>query len=176
MKLANKLLDMNEGKDKKIKYIIKTPDGQMPMEWRVKEYGKPNDKNLENWLWSFLKSFTKGGANDHAKMPNWSSVSVVDQDSGKEVAKFKLPSFYVVEMLEGKHFNTKVRALEGVGSRKIRLAIKEAKKMAENMMNKNHNSPDPKSSIDANYLKEACGLMDHTMERLKIVKETKSKK
>jgi len=78
--------------------------------------------------------------------------------------------------LEAKHFNTKVRDLGGVGSRKIRLSLKEAKRMVENMLDTNHPSPNPRSESDKRLLQESSVLLKQSMDRLKDVKETKRKK
>jgi hypothetical protein len=89
--------DILEGKDVSIRYIVDLHDGQMPMEWKVKTYGKPNEKNLEVFVLNFLRSFQKGGVNDHAKMPSISKASILDQDQGKKVvATYNLPKFYVL--------------------------------------------------------------------------------
>ena len=82
----------------------------------------------------------------------------------------------VLDLNEASHFNTKVRQLEGSGSRKIRLALKETKRMIDNMLDKKHSSPNPKTDIDRMALKESKTLLDQTMIRLKEVKETKGKK
>jgi len=80
------------------------------------------------------------------------------------------------KFLEAKHFNTKVRDLGGVGSRKIRLSIKESRRMTENMLDPNHDSPNPKDNDDIKALNESIILMNQAMMRLKEVKETKRKK
>ena len=79
-------------------------------------------------------------------------------------------------ILEAKHFNTKVRQLEGLGSRKIRLTLKESKRMIENMMNPEDASPNPKNDLDKMALKESVQLLEQAMIRLKAVKETKHKR
>lgn len=80
------------------------------------------------------------------------------------------------KILEAKHHNTKVRQLEGIGSRKIRLTLKESKRMISNMLNKSDPSPNPKGDLDRIALDESMRLLDQTMIRLKEVKETKNKK
>jgi len=80
------------------------------------------------------------------------------------------------KFLEAQHFNTKVRDLGGMGSRKIRLSLKESKRMVDNMLNENHDSPNPKGSDDVKLLNESIVLMNQAMMRLKDVKETKRKK
>lgn len=84
----------------------------------------------------------------------------------------------IIALNEGKHFNTKVRGIESSkkGSRVIRLAVKEAKKMVSDMMNKSHPSPNPKTEKDNALLNECGVLMHQTMERLKEVKESKYRK
>lgn len=81
----------------------------------------------------------------------------------------------VDELIEGQHYNTKMRAVESKGSRHIRMGIKEYKRMTENMRNKSHPSPSPKTAKDDELLRECSELFGHTMERLKSVKETKKK-
>ena len=77
---------------------------------------------------------------------------------------------------EAKHQNTKVRTTyETAGSRKARLTIKEAKRMCEQMLNKNHSAPNPAGEVDTVLLKEANAIMDVAMSKLKAVKETKKK-
>ena len=75
-----------------------------------------------------------------------------------------------------KHFNTKVRALEGVGSRKIRLAVKETKRMVECMLDPSHSAPNPLNSESEKYLEETKVLLKQSMDRLKDVKESKNRK
>lgn len=77
---------------------------------------------------------------------------------------------------EAMHQNTKVRQLEGSGSRKARLTIKEAKKMVENMLDIKNAAPNPKSDADMVLLKESSYMMDEVMKKLKPVKEVKNKK
>jgi hypothetical protein len=77
------------------------------------------------------------------------------------------------KILEAKHFNTKVRQLEGMGSRKIRLTLKESKRMIESMMDPSKKSPNPKGDLDKIALQESMQLLDQAMIRLKSVKEKK---
>ena len=77
---------------------------------------------------------------------------------------------------EAKHFNTKVRQLEGLGSRQIRLALKESSRMIENMLNPNNDAPNPKSEVDRVALLESTKLLEQAIVRLKSVKETRRKK
>ena len=77
---------------------------------------------------------------------------------------------------EAYHQNTKVRALEGMGSRKARLTVKEAKRMVEKMMDEKDPAPNPRTPTDRVKLAESARMMDETMKKLKEVKETKKKK
>lgn len=79
------------------------------------------------------------------------------------------------QVLEAMHHNTKVRQLEGAGSRKVRLTVKEAKRMAENMLDKSNAAPNPKSETDRVALMECTHMLGEAMKKLKIVKEVKAK-
>jgi len=76
---------------------------------------------------------------------------------------------------EALHFNTKVRALEGMGSRKIRLAVKEAKRMVEQMMDPKSQTPNPKDEESMRLLSDAKFLLNQSETRLKQVREKKYK-
>jgi len=80
------------------------------------------------------------------------------------------------KILEAKHHNTKVRQLEGNGSRKIRLTLKESKRMVDKMLNPKDPAPNPRGDVDKIALKECNQLLEQAMVRLKSVKETKKKK
>ncbi len=77
---------------------------------------------------------------------------------------------------EGIHQNTKVRQLEGMGSRKARLTVKESAKMIERMLDEKDPSPNPKSEADKMLLMESKKFLEGAMIRLKAVKETRKKK
>lgn len=82
----------------------------------------------------------------------------------------------VDEFNEGQHYNTKMRAVESnKGSRHIRMGMKEYKRMTENMRKNSHPSPNPKSLKDSELLREVSELIGHSMDRLKLVKETKKR-
>lgn len=87
----------------------------------------------------------------------------------------KLAKLLEQSLEEGKHFNTKVRALEGKGSRSIRLAVKEAKKMVENMLDPKNSSPNPKDDKSMELLSDAKFLLNQSETRLKEVREAKYK-
>lgn len=81
-----------------------------------------------------------------------------------------------VKITEGKHYNTKVRELaEKMGSKKIRMGLKESKKYINNMLNKDHASPNPLTDKDRKLLSECSTLIEQAIPRLKDVKETRRK-
>ena len=82
----------------------------------------------------------------------------------------------VTRITEAQHYNTKMRGIEEkMGSRRIRMGLKEYNKMIKNMMDKKHPSPNPVSEKDMCLLKEACTLLEQCIPRLKDVKETRRK-
>ena len=80
------------------------------------------------------------------------------------------------KITEAQHYNTKVRELaETMGSRKIRMGVKESKKYVDNMINADHASPNPLADKDLKILQECSTLLGQTIPRLKEVKETRRK-
>lgn len=77
---------------------------------------------------------------------------------------------------EARNQNTKIRQLEGMGSRKARLTVKEAKRMVERMMDPKVKGPSPKTEDDKRKLMESCRMMDSVMEKLYEVKDSRKKK
>ena len=78
---------------------------------------------------------------------------------------------------EGQHYNTKVRDLdENIGSRKIRLGIKECRKMTEKMLNKDNKAPNPADTTSEALLNEVASHLDNAVTKLKAVKDTKKRK
>jgi len=81
------------------------------------------------------------------------------------------------EISEAQHYNTKIRQVdENVGSRKIRLGLKESLNYINNMMDENNSSPNPLTDKDRLLLEESSVLIKQAIPRLKEVKETKRKK
>lgn len=81
------------------------------------------------------------------------------------------------QVLEGQHYNTKVRGVdENMGSRRIRMGIKESMKAIGNMKNENHPSPNPLTNKDLKLLDECVSLMEQCIPRLRDVKETRKRK
>lgn len=77
---------------------------------------------------------------------------------------------------EAQHYNTKVRGIaENMGSRKIRLGVKETLKSVKNMLNEKHSSPNPLTDKDRKLLTECSTLLEQAIPRLRDVKETKRK-
>lgn len=86
------------GKSRTIKYIIKTKEysgrKSTPMEWE-KSYGRANDKNLKKFVEDFNESI-KSGVNKHISDDSMiSNAEIVEQSTGKTLAKYKAPSFKV---------------------------------------------------------------------------------
>ena len=80
-------------------------------------------------------------------------------------------------MFEGQHYNTKVRGIdENIGSRKIRLGVKECLNMAEKMLDKNNTAPNPSNPTSTALLKEASDHLNSAIVKLKEVKECKGGK
>lgn len=77
------------------------------------------------------------------------------------------------KLVEGQHHNTKVRNIDVVGSRHIRMGIAEYCKRIEEMMDYNHPSPCPKSEQDRYYLEESLKLGKSMQDFLKKVNEYK---
>jgi len=77
---------------------------------------------------------------------------------------------------EAQHYNTKIRQLEGAGSRKIRLGVKQCVEMSERMLNPNNNYPNPADELGRIALLEGIQMMNMTMKKLKSVKDKKGKK
>lgn len=79
-----------------------------------------------------------------------------------------------VKITEAQHYNTKMRSVEEkMGSRRIRMGINEYKKMIENMLDKNHPSPNPVGEKDKQLLTECSTLLEQSIPRLKAIKETR---
>jgi len=81
-----------------------------------------------------------------------------------------------IDISETQHYNTKVRDLaENMGSRKIRLGMKESLKAVSDMLDRNHPSPNPLTDKDLKLLQECSMLIKQAIPRLKEVRETKRK-
>ena len=79
----------------------------------------------------------------------------------------------LIAKLEGSHFNTKVKSLEGKGSRHIRLALKASKSMVKSMLDPRSSRPNPANIASENLLKNVVGLIDRAENCLKEVKDSK---
>lgn len=75
---------------------------------------------------------------------------------------------------EGQHYSTKLRQVEGsAGTRKARMAIKEAKKMVENFLDTDHASPSPVGESDTKALSIAKGNLEEAIKQLHEAKVAK---
>lgn len=75
---------------------------------------------------------------------------------------------------EGVHFHTKIRQLEStIHPRKVKLAVREAKRMVECMMDTKHPSPNPVSNEDLDLLKSSQSNLGAVVESLNKVRVQK---
>ena len=85
-------------------YRIEVKENDFTDSWHVmswnKEYGKPNTKNLENFVSKMNESYLPTGVNSHiTKMRGYIvcvyKARIIHQKSGDIVAEWKAPSFQV---------------------------------------------------------------------------------
>jgi hypothetical protein len=80
------------------------------------------------------------------------------------------------KITEAQHYNTKVRGLDAsMGSRRIRMGVKESLKAVKKMLDENNSSPNPLTNKDRKLLTECSTLFEQAIPRLKEVKETRRK-
>lgn len=80
-------------------WLFSCPTRQMA--WNSKEWGAPNDKNLEQWRVKFNESYKSGGVNYHISLAarvlvHISHARIVNQKTGDIVAVATMPAFEVV--------------------------------------------------------------------------------
>jgi hypothetical protein len=73
-----------------------------------------------------------------------------------------------------KRLNTRVKGqIENYGSRSARILVQEGMKILNNMLNKDHPSPNPRTQADMVMMKEAVHMGGEMVKKIKSVKETK---
>lgn len=78
---------------------------------------------------------------------------------------------------EGKHYNTKIRMIESnVGVRKVRLAMREAIRNVNNILNPEHPSPNPKTDGDRKLLEKAKKHLMESLKHAKLASESRRRK
>ena len=75
---------------------------------------------------------------------------------------------------EGMHYSTKIRQVEGSnGTRKARMAIREAKRLVENFLDTNHPSPNPASDDDKQLLLDSVEDLSSAIQKVSEAKVAK---
>ena len=79
-----------------------------------------------------------------------------------------------IELIEGMHYGTKIRQVEGSqGTRKAKMAIREAKRLVENLLDPNHPSPNPVSDQDKQLLLDSSHNLDSAITKVSEAKVAK---
>jgi hypothetical protein len=93
------------GRSYKVKYTVTIKDNSnaytTPMAWHSKDSGKPNEANLQAWIYKYIDSLKCNGCNYHISkalgyMPIPNNAFITNQFTGKIMATWKAPAFMII--------------------------------------------------------------------------------
>jgi len=124
-----------------------------------KEYANVNDDNIELGRKKYQSYLKPKDILDWLRQ-DFDRVEVLDFDPAIDDEDDD-------EIGEGMHYGTKIRQVEGsYGTRKAKMAIREAKRIVENYLDTNHPSPNPVSDDDKQLLLDSVENLSNAMTKV----------